>query len=95
LVARILYPEKNKMHSLRCSTTIRRVHQCVNNQILKAVKIGSSKAEQTFYLFPRYVMLPTGETTTAVPVQNTSSATSNSSTDTGRSSTFKEANSVS
>jgi hypothetical protein len=85
LVARILYPEKNKMHSLRCSTTIR----------LKAVKIGSSKAEQTFYLFPRYVMLPTGETTTAVPVQNTSSATSNSSTDTGRSSTFKEANSVS
>jgi hypothetical protein len=40
-------------------------------------------------------MLPTGETTTAVPVQNTSSAATNSSTETGRSSTFKEANSVS
>lgn len=34
-------------------------------------------------------MLPTGDTTTAVPVQNTSSASSNSSTVTRRSSTCK------
>lgn len=40
-----------------------------------------------FYLFPRYVTLPTGDITTAVPVQKTSSASSNSSTATSRSST--------
>ena len=33
------------------------------------------------YLLPRKVMLPTGDTTTAVPIQKTSSALSNSSTD--------------
>lgn len=40
------------------------------------------------YLLPWYVILPTGATTTAVPVQKTSSASSNSSTGTGRSSTW-------
>lgn len=39
------------------------------------------------YLFPLYVMLPTGSTPTAVPVQKTSSPSSNSSTGTVRSST--------
>lgn len=46
------------------------------------------KRDRTYFL-PKYVILPTGETTTAVPVQKTSSASSSSSTDTRRSSTCK------
>lgn len=47
------------------------------------------------HLFPIYVTLPTGETTTAVPVQKTSSALNSSSTDTRRSSTLQEASYIS
>jgi hypothetical protein len=42
------------------------------------------------YLLPRYTMQPTGDSTTAVPVQNTSSASSNSSISIRRSSTWKQ-----
>jgi hypothetical protein len=64
-------------------------HTCILNIANKL-----AKQERKFHLFPRYVTLPTGDTTTAVPVQKTSSALSNSSTDTRRSSTLQEANAL-
>lgn len=53
-----------------------------------------ARQERKCHLFPIYVTLPTGDTTTAVPVQKTSSALINSSTHTRRSSTLQEANAL-
>jgi hypothetical protein len=59
----------------------------VQNELNQSSRNSPSSDKVVGYLLPRYVMLPTGETTTAVPVQKTSSASSSSSAETSRSST--------